>query len=185
MTEVATPQIGTDKVLALYAMMEKTNATADKIYSILPGIATAMADILSDRRTESQSLLEVLSLTQSLGADLNAMNERITELTVESKSHSIAHSAELAVARDINESVKATGLAVNEFTGWITPILDDFRETAILPTMTRIEGSVEALTELHNEIRTMVNGAVEQVQPLLSKLDKSPILRMLGVPSNG
>lgn len=47
-------------------------------------------------------------------------------------------------------------------------------------TMSRLETAVTELQESHNKIITMVEKISEEVGPVISKLENSPIIKMLG-----
>lgn len=175
------PEIGTNSAATLYAQGESIRTTVEKML-LLATQTVERVEPLDTRLTNVEAILiELLSALQKLDVT-----------TVQTADQAIISNEYLVALQGKTEAIhlqgvesleqhKMTQMTLGTFVGWFTPILDEFRDTSIIPMLNKIDGKTSELLESHTAIKTLAQQAVDKVTPMLDKLEKSPILSMLGV----
>lgn len=177
-------EIGTDSAATLYAQGESIRTTVEKLLPLLTDV-TERVQPLDSRLTNVESILvEVLSQLQKIDVTTVQIGDKAIEINERSISSAGKLEAVHLANGEFMTQLKVTQITLDTFTGWFVPILDDFRETAILPTMNRIDGKVSELLASHMHIKGLTESLMDKASPLLEKIEKSPILKMLGVNTN-
>lgn len=179
----ATKELGTNNDLVIFTTLQSVLATVEKMNETL----TMLANLPEIR----QSLIQLENITGDLLTNRQEDTVNISQLAdLVIRSVDVQESiAERVVITDakadtIAMGIKGTQATLDTFVGWFTPILDDFRNTSIIPMLERIDGRVSTLLDKHNEILTHADNLKDKIDPMLDKLMTSPIIRMLGVKDN-
>lgn len=163
-----TQQILTD-VQRLVAQIETYSGLAEMRASIA-AIEETLINLNNDRTSDSVNLSNMADLHMETSAYMRAVDR--TTISIQDNISNVLN------------NVKGTQATLDTFVGWFTPILDDFRNTSIIPTLTRVEGRVEELFESHAAIKTIAEEVYNKAEPLIDRISKSPVLKMLGVGSD-
>jgi hypothetical protein len=179
------PEIGTDSSATLYAQGESIRKTVETLAAPVNGTHADIAQIKSDVANLAAILAEALTTLQRI--DVAVVNTADQTILTDERVVSLSNKADVIQTETAESLVqhKMTQMTLGTFVGWFTPILDEFRDTSIIPMLHKIDGKTSDLLESHIAIKTLAQQAVDKVTPMLDKLEKSPILSMLGVKSNG
>lgn len=177
-------QIGTDSAATLYAQGQKTQDML-KALEVLSHIANYSANTDTRTRAIEEVIITIQNSLATLVVNVDQIGDKVIELDVMAQSINSGVNESNASHAKTHASLSGLQITVDTFVGWFTPILDDFRNSAILPTMSRIEGKTDELYNSHQDIRELVEAIKDQVEPTIKMLMDSPVLRMLGVNKNG
>lgn len=178
------PEIGTDSAATLYAQGAAIRESVDKVLPLLTDLVTRIQP-LDSRLTNIEAIqVEILSQLQKL--DVTTSQTADQTILIDERAVSILGKTEAVHLNTVEhmEQLKMIGIQLSSFIGWFTPILDEFRDTSIIPMLHKIDGRTQELLESHIAIKTIAENVQNMVTPMLDKLEKSPILSMLGVKRN-
>lgn len=176
-------EIGTDDARTLFAQIQSVKDMLKPIVDNAGYVPGKVDDIHASATAIEEVVKNCNNLLNSVVVNVDNIAE--TSVLVSGKADDISR-AQTATHEQVigNTGLLSTAVdEINEYKAWITPLLDDFSKTAILPTMQGIAGKVDELLSSHAEIKTLVEQIKEQVNPLIDRVSKSPILSMLGVKS--
>jgi uncharacterized membrane protein len=178
------PEIGTNSAATLYAQGESIRETVEKHTAVLADIAQSLRAIQSTLASREQFFIDIANNQSNTAVDVSNIGDRIIEI----QTYQQAANAVLDTISKVTTETRAKTILIdtslNAFVGWFSPLLNDFHDSSIVPTLNKLLGKVDALAESHTNILTVVQAGKAQIDPLITKLQESPILRMLGVKND-
>lgn len=181
-----TTDIGTDDLATLYR--QNMDMRAD-ILAVLERIEGMLNPDQIDHIEKSQTwtheqISKVSEALSMLVIESGNMGNSVVAIESMSEGASIAISKMADNVNNTRMDIVAMTSQLATFENWFKPVLDDFRESAVIPTMSKILGKTDELLASHENILGVITKIQEQVNPIIEKLMQSPVLRMLGVKND-
>ncbi len=159
--------------------LDTQNMIGELVESLKP--LSVLAEMAASQHATEEMIAQINNSVNEIVTSQDRLADKIIEIDafIQSVNSRVASVDETSV--QTLAAVKGIQATVDTFVGWFVPILDDFRDSAIIPTMARIEGKVNELHLSHESIKQIVQDGYDKVEPLMQRLEESPLIRMLGV----
>lgn len=184
MTNNRPVEIGTDSAATLYRISKEIESNTLALMDGLAPVPTTVEDTDKTVRAIAEMLPDMLVMIGEISVKVDRLSDDIGNVNKNTLDAGKIAGEARAYSLSVYEAVDDANTERAAFTAWLRERLDNFSGTTILARLDQTHSATSELLDSHKSIHTLVENMLAEIAPLKERIEKSPLLKMLGVKSN-